>query len=55
MRLPFTNEQFFTVFRRYNEAVWPAQWMLVGLAVLAVGLALQGSRRVVASSAASSR
>jgi len=25
MNLPFTSEQFFDVFRRYNEAVWPAQ------------------------------
>jgi len=25
MRLPFTPEQFFGVFAKYNEAVWPAQ------------------------------
>jgi hypothetical protein len=25
VNLPFTSEQFFDVFRRYNEAVWPAQ------------------------------
>lgn len=25
MNLPFTSEQFFGVFRSYNEAVWPAQ------------------------------
>ena len=33
MHPPFTAEQFFDVFRRYNEAVWPAQ---IGL--IAVGL-----------------
>lgn len=34
MRLPFTTEAFFDVFRRYNEAVWPAQWALVALALV---------------------
>ncbi len=34
--LPFTAEQFFDVFRAYNQAVWPAQIVLVGLAVAAV-------------------
>jgi hypothetical protein len=43
MRLPFTPEQFFTVFGRYNEAVWPAQWVLAGLGLLALALALRGS------------
>lgn len=36
MQLPFTVEQFFGVFRAYNSAVWPAQIVLLGLAVLAV-------------------
>jgi hypothetical protein len=31
--LPFTQEQFFEVFVRYNLAVWPAQLALLGLAV----------------------
>jgi len=35
MRLPFTAEQFFAVFRDYNDAVWPAQVVLVGLAAAA--------------------
>ena len=26
--MPFTVEQFFEVFRAYNLAVWPAQWLL---------------------------
>ncbi|MBE0626025.1 MAG: hypothetical protein IH606_14565 [Burkholderiales bacterium] len=38
MKLPFTAEQFFDVFRIYNEAVWPAQIGLTLLAVAAVGL-----------------
>jgi hypothetical protein len=33
MRVPFTAEQFFDVFRRYNEAVWPAQIALIVLAL----------------------
>jgi hypothetical protein len=40
MRVPFTVEQFLDVFRRYNEAVWPAQWILTALGVAAVVLAL---------------
>jgi hypothetical protein len=35
--VPFTAEQFFAVFRAYNEAVWPAQWFLTlgGASILA--------------------
>jgi len=36
MRLPFTVEQFFGVFRLYNNAVWPAQVFLLLLAALVV-------------------
>lgn len=36
MQLPFTDAQFFGVFRLYNSTVWPAQVFLVLLAVLAV-------------------
>jgi Family of unknown function (DUF6064) len=36
MQLPFTAEQFFSVFRLYNSTVWPVQVFLVLLAVLAV-------------------
>lgn len=38
MVLPFTSEQFFAVFGAYNEAVWPAQFFLLALAVLALVL-----------------
>ena len=50
MRLPFSAEQFFAVFRDYNEAVWPAQILLTALAVVAVTLVAfprSGSDRVV--------
>ena len=50
MRLPFSPEQFFAVFRDYNEAVWPAQILLTALAVVAVTLVAfprSGSDRVV--------
>lgn len=33
MSLPFSTEQFFAVFTRYNEAVWPAQLVLAALAI----------------------
>ena len=36
MSLPFTRDEFLAVFARYNHAVWPAQFILAGLAVLAV-------------------
>ena len=36
MTLPFTVEQFYGVFRDYNTAVWPAQWLLVSMALAAV-------------------
>src|SRR5689334_6714460 len=38
MILPFTPEQFFAVFRAYNEAMWPAQVFLLALALVAIGL-----------------
>ena len=44
-QLPFTVDQFFDVFRRYNEAVWPLQLMLYLLALVAVGLATSRSAR----------
>lgn len=36
MQLPFTTEQFFAVFGAYNTAVWPAQGVLLALAVFAL-------------------
>jgi hypothetical protein len=39
MHLPFTTAQFFNVIRAYNEAVWPWQFALGALAVVALLLA----------------
>jgi hypothetical protein len=44
MRFPFTIDQFLDVFRRYNAAVWPAQWILGALGLVAIVLALTGRR-----------
>lgn len=38
MRLPFTVAQFDEVFRAYNTAVWPAQVVLLALALAAMAL-----------------
>lgn len=39
--IPFTVDQFLSVFERYNVAVWPAQLFVSALAILAILLALQ--------------
>lgn len=36
MRLPFTVEQFFDVFRLYNLAIWPLQLLLLASALAAI-------------------
>src|SRR5687767_3676023 len=41
MRLPFTADEFFDTFRRYNEAVWPAQWLFYALALWLIVAALR--------------
>jgi hypothetical protein len=40
MQLPFSIEQFYNVFRAYNTAVWPAQVLLLSLALVAVVLVI---------------
>jgi hypothetical protein len=45
MRPPFSAEQFFDVFREYNAIVWPAQPVLVVVALLLIGLAIGAPRR----------
>jgi hypothetical protein len=45
MRPPFTDEQFLDVFRRYNEAVAPMQWLLTLLGLVVVGAVLRGTAR----------
>ena len=44
MDLPFTAEQFRSVFVRYNLAVSPAPWVLYGLALLGIVLIASGRR-----------
>jgi hypothetical protein len=44
MTLPFTLHQFLDVFRRYNESVWPMQWVLNALAIAAVLATLSRGR-----------
>ena len=39
--IPFTVEQFLSVFERYNVAVWPAQLFLYAIGVLAICLTIQ--------------
>jgi hypothetical protein len=41
MEMPFTTDQFFDVFRQYNEAVWPTQAFL---AAMGLAIAVQASR-----------
>ncbi len=38
MQIPFTIDEFYGIFRDYNDAVWPAQWLLLGLALVAIFL-----------------
>ena len=52
MQPPFSADQFFEVFARYNDAVWPAQAALLVIALIAVGAAVRrsgsaGSSRLV--------
>ncbi len=42
--MPFTAGEFFEVFRRYNEAVWPLQFLLVAAGLVVVVLAIRSHR-----------
>jgi len=44
MNIPFTVEQFFEIFRNYNEAIWPAQVLAYVLGILALALAWRTSK-----------
>lgn len=52
MNLPFSTEQFLDVFARYNEAVWPAQYFLNAVAVVALLLAFNDWRHAARVAAA---
>lgn len=43
--MPFTAEQFFEVFRRYNTSVWPLQWALAAVGVVSVLMAFGRTTR----------
>jgi hypothetical protein len=43
--IPFSREQFMAAFSDYNDAVWPAQWLLLAAAVACVVLARVGTPR----------
>lgn len=45
MNLPFSAEQFFDVFRRYNESVSPAQLVLNAIALITVAAAYRANAR----------
>ncbi len=49
MDLPFTVEQFFSVFGSYNTAIWPVQIIAYLLGACAVALALHEDKLVGAS------
>ena len=44
--LPFTTEEFFAVFARYNTAIWPAQILAASLGLAAVLLLLRSGPTV---------
>lgn len=53
IEMPFSEQEFFGVFARYNAAVWPAQLALYALAIAALFLAARGRNgRYVAASMA---
>jgi Family of unknown function (DUF6064) len=37
--IPFTTEQFFQVFEKYNQAIYPIQFGLILIAVVMIALA----------------
>ena len=42
MQIPLTSQEFFDIFREYNQGVWPAQWIAASLCVLAAVIAFLG-------------
>jgi hypothetical protein len=52
MKLPFSIDEFLNVFRNYNESVWPTQFVLYLLSLIAILLLVKknsGSSRIVNS------
>lgn len=48
VQLPFSAQEFFATFGRYNHAIWPMQWVFYGLAALLVVGLMQGVHRRLA-------
>lgn len=44
MNFPFTTNQFYEIFARYNERVWPAQYFFILLALVCVALLFRPSK-----------
>ncbi len=44
MNAPFAASEFFGVFARYNQAIWPAQFGLIALALALLAVAVRGGR-----------
>ncbi len=44
MELPFTTSQFLEVFRQYNTAVFPIQFLFILLAIMAIVFAVRHHR-----------
>ena len=44
MNIPFTVEQFFNIFRTYNEAIWPAQVVAYLLGVITLALTIRQNK-----------
>ncbi len=45
MSIPFSGDQFLQVFGDYNTAIWPMQFVLLGVAVGAIQLSAASARR----------
>jgi len=41
MKLPFTTEEFLKVFEKYNLTVWPMQYILILMAIVAIFMAVK--------------
>lgn len=44
MNIPFTVEQFFNIFRTYNESIWPAQVVAYLLGVITLALTIRQNK-----------
>ncbi len=40
LRIPFATEQFIEIFEKYNKTVFPTQFALISVAIVAVTLAV---------------